>query len=79
MNPQQHIWAQCICTDPDTAQLRDLVASGVDQRDASVLLWGGGKVLHELTVKLAGVQARQMVRAAFMEAFPWLRLPEVGR
>lgn len=32
--------APCVCTDPEADRLRELIAAGMDQREASRLLWG---------------------------------------
>lgn len=73
----------CNCLeDPDLDTLRDLVAAGMDQRTASRVLWASPATLA-LEERLAyaahqAEQTRASVRAAFVAAFPWLRLPEAG-
>lgn len=62
--PGEHV-AACTCRDSEVAQLRDLVAGGMGQADASRLLWADNP----------GADARRIVRAGMAAAFPWLRLP----
>lgn len=66
----------CRCHDPEVEELRDLIAAGFDQFEASRLLWGSGaRVSTDLAVELAGRRARRLVRTALAQRLPWLRLP----
>lgn len=33
--------ASCVCSDPEVDQLRDLIAAGIPQTEASRRIWGG--------------------------------------
>lgn len=66
----------CGCADPDLNELRRLITAGVDQRQASHLLWGDqSRIGNDLAVEHAGRRAVALVRAEMRAAFPWLRLP----
>jgi hypothetical protein len=56
----------CTCSgaDAQVEVLRDLIASGMGQVEASNLLWGS-----------EANQAKGRIRGSFLAAFPWLRLP----
>lgn len=56
----------CVCDDPDVDTLRQMVADGLGQWEASVRLWGGPP---------DPVTVRAWVRAEFARSFGWLRLP----
>lgn len=66
----------CVCTDPATLLLAELVEDGHDQVEVSHLLWGDPtRASHATTVAFAGRATRLWVRRSFTAAFPWLRLP----
>ena len=57
----------CQCTDPEAAEVAAMIAHGMPVLSACRAMWGGGP--EAVAFK---------VRAEFMAAFPWLRLPEVA-
>lgn len=73
----QNAGQSCICDDKDLLELRRLVAAGMDQREASYLIWGDGTLppLRSLTRAAVGRYARRHVRMALKARLPWLRLP----
>lgn len=69
----------CTCQDPQVERLRELIAAGYTQRDASLFLWDTPEPGSPLVLAHAGREARHHVRTAFAAAFPWLRLPATPR
>jgi hypothetical protein len=68
----------CTCNgDPDLHMLRDLIAAGYGQQEASVALWDP-TVVNRVSVALAGREARRIVRDGLAARLPWLRLPPRG-
>lgn len=60
----------CVCLeDPDLDTLRDLVARGVDQWEASRRLWGPD------SPEARARAVRRHVREQLARRLPWLRLP----
>ena len=71
--PQGH---SCRCNDPSLDELRRMVAEGVSQRDASLILWGGDTPVSNAVAKAQiGREARQIVQRGLLARIPWLRLP----
>lgn len=71
--PALHPFPPCGCrrfgADPagEVDRLRELVAAGFDQHEASMWLWAGKTM-----------PVRAWVRDQFRQAFPWLTLPPMG-
>lgn len=73
-NHQNHRVPTCACTDPEVDRLRDLMAQGVSQVEASHYLWGDpGRVTSWPLVR---DQVQDDVRRVFSDfpRLPWLRL-----
>ena len=68
----------CSCDDPDVERLRELIAAGYTQREASLFLWDTPDPCSTIALDHARIQTVTFVRAAFARAFPWLRLPTPG-
>lgn len=61
----------CECENPEVELLCALVAAGMSQWDASLLIWGS----PDDRARVLGFDVRLWVRARFAAAFPWLVLP----
>lgn len=73
--PLPKLWS-CGCEDKDLLRLRDLMAAGLGQWEASRLIWSPTTPPAEsLAVRAPGLWARRFVSAALATAIPWLRLP----
>lgn len=74
--PLPALWS-CGCgADKDVERLRDLMAGGMSQWEASVLIWSPRTPpAGSLAVRDPGRWARRYVRAALATSIPWLRLP----
>ena len=63
----------CNCTSnhglQETETLRQMIADGMDQWEASIRLWGPATSLTDRA------RLRAWVRSEFLQAFPWLKLP----
>ena len=62
----------CCCADLELGSLRDLVAGGMGQMEASRLLWA------PVVGQVDRAAFRASVEASFVERHPWLRLGELG-
>ena len=60
--------APCVCQDDGADTLRQMIADGMGQWEASRRLWGPEAPLVDAEA------TRAWVRAEFMRRFPWLRL-----
>ena len=64
--------APCVCQDDGVDTLRQMIADGMGQWEASRRLWGPEASLVDAEA------TRAWVRAEFMRRFPWLCLPKAG-
>ena len=75
--------ATCFCgTDGDVTRLRQLIAAGMDQWEASRLLWSPTDELPPsptLASTAPGAWATRFVRHTLATALPWLSLPKPTR
>lgn len=73
--PTHGVFAPCCCTNEhgrqETEILRQMVAEGIDQWEASIRLWGPEASLLDQRIRI-----RAWVRTEFQRAFPWLQLPD---
>ncbi|NUO57265.1 MAG: hypothetical protein HOV78_11405 [Hamadaea sp.] len=70
----------CVCNDPQVEHLRELVARGMDQWEASRLLWSPRDApppppAPAMVLLDAGRWGRATVRHHLATRLPWLRLP----
>lgn len=70
----------CLCSsDPDVDALRELMARGFTQHEASRALWSPETpIARQLVLERAAVQTRAFVRRSLAARLPWLRLPQDG-